>query len=728
MTPTQPTYSELTELVADLTLRLEEAGETLNAIRNGEVDAVLGGPQGDRIFTLKGADDPYRVLIEEMNQGAVTLSEDGAILYCNRRFAELVKRTIEEIVGFAFESLVAPAERETFLSLLQLDDAAASNAEIRLNAPDGTAVPLQLALCRLPADSAAAICLIATDISGSKQVEADLLLSRASLAEAQQSAQVGSWEWDTRTGELEWSDELYRIYDLDPATFVPSFEGYADLIHPEDRVWVMQNVERALHEQGFFNHDHRIIRPDGVERVVQARGRMVLDEAGESLKFVGTSQDVTERKAIEAELLRAKEAAELATRAKSEFLANMSHEIRTPMNGILGMTELVLDSKLDAEQREYLNMAQSSAQLLLSLINDILDFSKIEAGKLELEAIEFNLPLMIAQMLEPLHLRAKKKNIGVAVEIAGDVPDQLIGDPQRLRQILLNFADNALKFTERGSIVVKVQTEQENAHERCLHFSVTDTGIGIPEEKQAVIFEAFAQVDGSTTRNYGGTGLGLAIASRLIAQMRGKVWIESVIDKGTTFHFTGWFGTEAIAPATAPVRRDVAPVAEGLKRSLRILLVEDNAINRAVATAMLQKRGHTLAQAANGREALDAAAREPFDIIFMDVQLPEMDGFDATRSIRRMEQGTGRRTTIVAMTAHAMAGDRERCLASGMDGYLSKPLERASLIAVLDRASHASVFTVLQPDPETAARTRTATDEVGLALSHQGICHLAPAP
>jgi PAS domain S-box-containing protein len=401
---------ELERELADLRLRLDEANETLSAIRNGDVDAVIGGPMQDRLFTLNAADDPYRVLIEEMNQGAVTLAADGAILYCNRRFAALVRRDLEEIVGFSFDSLVAPDARETFNSMLQLG----STGEITLHTPTGTPVPLQIALSRLPTDSAAAICLIATDISASKHVETALLLTEARLSAAQESAHIGSWEWDTRTHELSWSDELYRIYGVDRAEFAPTFASYAAVVHPDDREWVMANVDRALSERGFFNHDHRIVHGDGSERVVEARGRMVFDDAGEPLQFVGTSQDVTARKEIEAELLRAKEAAEAATQAKSEFLANMSHEIRTPMNGILGMTELVLDSKLDAEQREYLTMAQSSAQLLLSLINDILDFSKIEAGKLELEAIEFSLPLMIAQMLEPLHLRAKKKNIAVA--------------------------------------------------------------------------------------------------------------------------------------------------------------------------------------------------------------------------------------------------------------------------------------------------------------------------
>jgi PAS domain S-box-containing protein len=521
-----------------------------------------------------------------------------------------------------------------------------------------------------------------------KRGQEALRLSQAQLAEAQRVAHVGSFVWDIGDSSPQWSEELYRIFGLDPS--VASTPSSIDtMIHPDDRAEARRVMDEAMATARPFTLQNRIVRPDGEVRVLDTRGEVLTDVTGKPTRLLGVSQDITEWKRAEdvlrereRELRAARDQAIQASESKSQFLANMSHEIRTPMNGVLGMAHLLMEGETDPQKRTYLRALKESGHNLLAIINDILDFSKVEAGQLELERIEVDLPELVDTAVALFASQAKEKGLELDCAVEPDVPLTVLGDPVRVRQVLINLLSNAVKFTDAGRVAVSVR----RAGADNIRFEVTDTGIGIQPADHERILDPFGQADSSTTRRFGGTGLGIPICRQLVSLMDGSFDYMSKVGEGSTFSFE-----IPLPPAgSRPVRLlpDLEPgapfKAAGEGAIQTVLLAEDNQVNRLVAEAMLRSMGYEVDVAVNGAEAVAAVCRKPYAFVLMDCLMPEMDGYEATARIRR-EGGRVGATPVIALTALAMKGDREKCLVAGMDEYLSKPLSPTALVGSLER-------------------------------------------
>jgi len=792
---------------------------------------------------LRKSEDRYKQIVNNATDIIYRADAEGRFTFANPTAAKYMQHSEQQLIGIHFLELVRPdyhLETMKFYDRQFKEQIETTYFEFPAIAQDGTEVWLgQNVQLILDNDGMPSFQAVARDITERKRIERELRENELQLVEAQHLALLGSWTWDIATNTTSWSEVLYHIYGVGPEDCPATVEGYLSLVHPDDREAVSGLVEKAIRTSQGFSYEHRIVWHDKSVRFHQVNVKVAVDQEGHPVKLFGTAQDVTDRVKLEEDLKEARDAAVESARLKSEFLANMSHEIRTPMNGVVGMTGLLLDTRLTPHQREFAEVIRSSGDALLTIINDILDFSKIEAGKLEFEIVDFDLRNAVEDTVELLAEAAREKKLEFASLIYSDVPTGLRGDPGRLRQVLTNLVGNALKFTEHGEVIVRAEKENENESTVTIRFTVSDTGIGIKEDAQATLFQPFTQADGSTTRKYGGTGLGLSISKQLVEMMGGKLGVTSTLGQGSTFWFTAklekqivgvtrvlphfesienlrvliiddnatnrkilshqlgsWSmihdavdsgphalellrnaaangagfdlaildlfmpdmdgfelarriksdpslaGIHLVMLTSAGVRGDGAtaqkagidayltkPVRQSqlfdclttvmsnsrsaekalaisarklvTKHSLRevkrmsnklILLAEDNIVNQKVAVRQLNNLGYRADAVANGREAIEALSRIPYDLVLMDCQMPEMDGYEATAEIRRIE-GNTKRTPIVAMTAHALAGDRERSIEAGMDNHITKPVKQDELARVLDSFFAASSTT-----------------------------------
>ena len=640
--------------------------------------------------------DRRRAILEHAVDAFVEVDSIGLIRGWNAQAAALFGWSCAEVLGRNFsQCVVAPGGRTAFDNrvkrFLSPGTKPVRNDWIKATAlhRNGREFSVELAALAIPQDEVFRLTVFVRDVTREEEIEEEAEKRHRAIMDQLEEAYT---ETDLRGTYVYTGKSSYQLFNR--LTENAGGLNYKDLFDPETTEFLRATYKKVYDTGQSVKTEHLARRREGGSgKFAELSTSLRRDVRGTPVGFITISHDCTRRKRAAIELVQAKDEAEAANMGKNEFLANMSHEIRTPLNGVLGMLELAGHTDLTIEQRELLDLAHSSADSLLEVIHDILDFSKIEAGQLKFDHVEFDLRDTVIEAIRTITINAHSKGLGLTFAVAPDIAQFFLGDPMRLKQVLINLLGNAVKFTETGAVTLRVQPGKWIGEKTELVFSVSDTGIGIPAEKQKLIFEAFSQAEATTTRKFGGTGLGLAISSRIVQLMGGHIWVESEHNVGSTFHFTAALETAEgvdVKPAISDVARRQEEDAEEDEK-FRILLAEDNVVNQRLAVRLLERFGHQVFVANNGREALVAVEKQDFDLVLMDVQMPEMDGCTATLAIRHQETQTKAHLPIIALTAHAMKGDRERCLEAGMDDYIAKPVNPLELRQTIARVMQSRV-------------------------------------
>jgi PAS domain S-box-containing protein len=632
----------------------------------------------------KLAEEKIRVIFEYSTDAHLLFGEEGIIDCNNAAVAMLGCQSKEELLKHhpaEFSPEFQPDGRRSDEKSVEMDRLAYENGyhqfewlHKRIN---GETFPVMVTISPVPLNEKRLLLVVWHDITWQKRAEDIIRRNEAMLSETQALTHSGSWEADLLTGKNYWSAEAFRIFGLEPATDGPDTYAFGKMIHPDDRELYKNEVQKAISLAENSSFDLRIILPGGQVRYINAIGKPYVNEHGRVTKLYGAIVDITDRKLAEQELIRAKELAEQAAVAKSQFLSTMSHEIRTPMNAVIGFTNLLIQQNPTPQQLEYLNVLKFASDNLLVIINDILDFSKIEEGKITFEMIDFSVEELLDNLRLSLLQKAKEKGLQLKLLIDKDLSEQIVGDPVRLAQILTNLITNAIKFTSKGKVIISALLANRDEQRTAIDFEISDTGIGIAEDKIDIIFERFTQASADTTRKYGGTGLGLTITKRLIELLGGNISVESKPGKGSTFKFRLSFKNGSKEFINVKKRRAAKPM-ESLK-GIKVLIAEDNDINIMLIGQFMKMWEVDYDIVLNGLAAVEQAQLKNYDMIFMDLQMPEMDGYEAAFAIRNLPGEKYKTIPIIALTASAMLDIKERAFEAGMTDYISKPFQPEEL-------------------------------------------------